>query len=275
MSETFHTADQAPPGTVLTFGEFELDPGRQQLRRDGQPVALNAQPMKVLTFLAAHPGEVVTREALQQHVWGNVLVEYDQGINACIRQIRAALNDNPDEPRFIRTLRGTGYRFVAPVRRSGPGVSPVDSAAPPRRLSRPRIFAAAAALSIVATAVWRILQPTDPPAAVAETSHNESESLRQQGLAQLRRANHRTSLDSAQALFNRSTRLAYSSAPPAADWVIALAFAHGATGNDSSAKLAERLLGRAQALDPQGAETTLAAGYVDLFIRNDLDSALA
>ena len=272
MPHLSRQAESSVAGVVLAFGEFELDPQRQQLQRDGRPVALNAQPMKVLTFLASHPDEVVTREMLQQHVWGNVLVEYDQGINACIRQIRAALNDNPDEPRFIRTLRGTGYRFVAPVRHTDPGVARVDSAAPGP--SRVRIIAALAGLAIAATAIWWVLQPPDPPTAAAETSHNESESLRLQGLAQLRRANHRASLDSALRLFNRSSRLSYSSAPPVADWVIALAFAHDATGSDSLARLAERLSGRAQALDPTGAETTLAAGYVDLFIKRDLDSAL-
>jgi DNA-binding winged helix-turn-helix (wHTH) protein/tetratricopeptide (TPR) repeat protein len=255
---------------LLAFGEFEFDPDGQQLRRDGRPVALNAQPMKVLTYLASHPDEVVTREALQQYVWGNVLVEYDQGINACIRQIRAALNDNADEPRYIRTLRGTGYRFIAPVTRLTP-----DGAGPaPRPRHRARVAAVAATLAIVVIAVLWVLRPSDPPAAVAETSHNESEALRQQGLAQLRRAHHRPSLDSARHLFNRSTRLSYSSAPALAGWVIALAFTHDATVNDSVAKLAGRLLGRAQALDPQSVETTLASSFVDLFITHDVDSAL-
>jgi hypothetical protein len=68
--------------------------------------------------------------------------------------------------------------------------------------------------------------------------------------------------------------LSYSSATPAADWVIALAFTHDATGGDSIAKFAERLLGRAQALDPQGVETVLATGYFDLLIRNQPDSAI-
>jgi len=266
--------DQPAPASstpeVVTFGEFELDPRQQLLRRHGQPVALNAQPLKVLAFLAAHPDQVVTREALQQHVWGNVLVEYDQGINACIRQIRAALNDDADEPRFIRTLRGTGYRFIASVRH---GPSAIASA-PVRSRPGTRTLAGAAMLAIAATAIWWILRPSDPPPAAAETSHNESESLRLQGLAQLRRANHRPSLDSARVLFNRSTRLSYSSAPPAADWVIALAFADHASPSDSAATLAERLLGRAQALDPQGAETALAAGFVDLFVRHRPDSAL-
>jgi DNA-binding winged helix-turn-helix (wHTH) protein len=265
-------ADTPAFEALLAFGEFELDPHRQQLTRGGQPVALNAQPLKVLTFLVSHPDEVVTREALQQHVWGNVLVEYDQGINACIRQIRAALNDDPDEPRFIRTLRGTGYRFVAPVRHASPMSSPASTSS--LTGSRTRILAAAAILTIAATVIFWTLRPSDPPAAAAETPHNESESLRQQGLAQLRRANHRPSLDSARALFNRSTRLSYSSAPAAADWVIALAFAHGANNSDSAAKLAERLLGRAQALDPQGVETVLATGYVDLLIRHQADSAI-
>ena len=252
--------------TVLAFGEFELDLRRQQLRRDGHAIALNAQPLKVLTFLASHPDEIVTREALQRHVWGDVLVEYDQGINACIRQIRAALNDDADEPRFIRTLRGTGYRFVAPVRR-------VVAVVPGSR-RRTWTVAATTVLGLVAAGAWVILQPSDSPPSAAESSHVESEALRQQALQQLRRAMHEPSLDSARTLLNRASRLAYTSAPPIADWSIALAFAHNVSPNDSLAKLAERMLGRAQALEPMGVETVLASGYADLFIRNQVDSAI-
>jgi DNA-binding winged helix-turn-helix (wHTH) protein/Flp pilus assembly protein TadD len=262
-----------PADEVLSFGEFELDPRRQELARDGRPVALNAQPLKVLAFLASHADEVVTREALQRHVWGDVLVEYDQGINACIRQIRAALNDNADEPRFIRTLRGIGYRFVAPVRR---GTRTSATVTKPQRAGSGRwIGALAAGIGIAAVGVWVVLRPSDLAPVAAESTHGESEALRQEALQLLRRAIHGPSLDSARQLLNRSTRLSYSSAPPIADWSIALAFAHRATANDSASRMALRMLGRAQALDPLGVETTLAAGYADLFIRHQADSAVA
>ena len=73
------------------FGAYVLDLARAELRRttDQQPLALNAQPFKVLAYLVSRAGEVVSREELQKHVWGETIVEYDQGINACIRQIRA------------------------------------------------------------------------------------------------------------------------------------------------------------------------------------------
>lgn len=267
-----HNPGGSEPETIIVFREFELDPRRQQLRRDGRPVALNAQPLKVLTFLASHADEVVTREALQRHVWGDVLVEYDQGINACIRQIRAALNDDADEPRFIRTLRGTGYRFVAPVRRIAVATDPAVPAWSFRRSSW--AVATTTVLGLVAAGVWVILQPSDFPPSAAESSHVESEALRQQALQQLRRAAHGPSLDSARRLLNRASRLSYSSAPPIADWSLALAFAHWTSPNDSLAKMSERMLGRAQALEPLGVETMLATGFADLFIRNQVDSAV-
>ena len=260
------------PDAILTFGEFELDLRRQMLWRDGRPVALNAQPLKVLAFLALHADAVVTRESLQRHVWGSVLVEYDQGINACIRQIRAALNDDADEPRYIRTLRGTGYRFIATVRRTAPIAVP--RADNQRARYGSLCLAAAAIVVIVSAAVWLVQRPSDPLTPAAQASLIESETLRQQGLLQLRRAIHGPSLDSARRLFNRATRMAYSSAPPVADWSIALAFAFAASPVDSVSKMAERMLGRALALDPQGAESALAAGFVGLFIRHRADSAV-
>jgi len=266
MSDSQHATRQPDQVSILAFGEFELDPKRHELRRDGRPVALNAQPLKVLAFLASHPDEVITREVLQRHVWGDVLVEYDQGINACIRQIRAALNDDADEPRFIRTLRGTGYRFVAPVRRVS-GVVPVS-----RR--RTWTVAATTMLGLAAAGAWVILQPSDSPPSAAESSHIESEGLRRLALHQLRRAVHGPSLDTARRLLNRASRLSYSSAPPIADWSMALAFAHRSSPNDSLATMSLRMLGRAQALDPLGVETVLATGYADLFVRDEADSAV-
>jgi DNA-binding winged helix-turn-helix (wHTH) protein/tetratricopeptide (TPR) repeat protein len=273
MQDTRPTAHEIAPKAVLSFGEFTLDTRRQELRRNGELVALNAQPLKVLWFLVSHADEVVTREALQRHVWGDVLVEYDQGINACIRQVRAALDDDADEPRFIRTLRGTGYRFVAPVRHVPAGVSRASGSS--SRLGAWVRVAGASVFVLVATATWVIRQPSDsPPAAEATTTVAESEGIRVQGLEQLRRANYRPSLDSALALFNRSTRLAYSSASPIADWSIALSMKYRERGSDSAAALARRLLERAQALDSTGTETALAAGFVALYVRERVDLPL-
>jgi TolB-like protein/DNA-binding winged helix-turn-helix (wHTH) protein/Tfp pilus assembly protein PilF len=113
----------------LKFGTFELDPQTGELRKGGLRVRLAPQPFTVLSMLARRSGEVVTREELRAALWGdNTFIEFDQGLNTCIRQIRAALGDNADVPRFIETLPRRGYRFVAPVESTG-----VPPAPPPAR----------------------------------------------------------------------------------------------------------------------------------------------
>ena len=102
--------------SILRFGTFELHPGSGELRRRGDRVKLPPQPFKVLEALVRRGGEVVTREEIRERVWhGDTFVDFDQGLNFCIRQIREALGDNAESPQFIETLPRRGYRFVAPV----------------------------------------------------------------------------------------------------------------------------------------------------------------
>jgi DNA-binding winged helix-turn-helix (wHTH) protein/tetratricopeptide (TPR) repeat protein len=102
--------------TVLRFGAFELDAGKGELRHKGDVVKLPPQPFKVLELLARRSGEVVTRNEIREHVWcGDTFVDFEQGLNFCIRQIREALGDSADRPRFIETLPRRGYRFLMPI----------------------------------------------------------------------------------------------------------------------------------------------------------------
>lgn len=79
-------------------------------------VRLERIPLEVLFLLVEHPGEIVTREEIVARVWGNgVFLDTDNSIRGAIRKIRQALKDNPEQPRFIQTLTGRGYRFIAPV----------------------------------------------------------------------------------------------------------------------------------------------------------------
>ena len=101
---------------VIRFGEFELALKSGELRRDGNLVHLQLQPLKALACLASHAGQTVTREELQQAVWeGGTFVDFEHGLNFCIKQIRAALGDNAQSPRYIETLPRRGYRFIAQV----------------------------------------------------------------------------------------------------------------------------------------------------------------
>lgn len=113
---------------VLRFGGFELHVSTSELRHQGDPVRLPPQPFKVLQLLAERGGQIVTRADIREHIWsGDTFVDFEQGLNFCIRQIREALGDAADRPRFIETLPRRGYRFLMPVTRSGDG---------PRKLTR-------------------------------------------------------------------------------------------------------------------------------------------
>lgn len=102
--------------TRLRFGEFELDPEKGELRKKGRPVRLQPQPCKVLSALASRPGELVTREELKHQIWnGTTFVDFEQGLNFCVRQIRLALDDDAESPKFIETVPRRGYRFVFPT----------------------------------------------------------------------------------------------------------------------------------------------------------------
>ena len=98
----------------VRFGPFELDLESGDLWRDGDLVRLEPQPLKVLQLLAGRAGQAVSRKEIQTQVWPNdTFVDFDQGLNYCIRQIRATLGDSAESPRFIETLPRRGYRFVA------------------------------------------------------------------------------------------------------------------------------------------------------------------
>jgi DNA-binding winged helix-turn-helix (wHTH) protein/tetratricopeptide (TPR) repeat protein len=101
---------------ILRFDTFELDTGAGELRRQGDRVKLPPQPFRVLELLVRRSGEVLTRAEIREHVWvDDTFVDFEQGLNFCIRQIREALGDTAGTPRFIETLPRRGYRFLIPV----------------------------------------------------------------------------------------------------------------------------------------------------------------
>jgi DNA-binding winged helix-turn-helix (wHTH) protein/tetratricopeptide (TPR) repeat protein len=109
------------PATILLFDSFELDTGSGELRKKGERIKLPPQPFRVLELLAHRSGEVLTRAEIREHVWcDDTFVDFEQGLNYCIRQIREALGDTADAPRFIETLPRRGYRFLLPVETAAP-----------------------------------------------------------------------------------------------------------------------------------------------------------
>jgi eukaryotic-like serine/threonine-protein kinase len=101
---------------LLRFGLFELNLDTEELRKGGIPLKLAPQPFRILALLAGHAGQIITREEIRQQIWGNeTYVDFDHGLNQCIKQIRNVLADNPDHPLYVETLPRRGYRFLAPV----------------------------------------------------------------------------------------------------------------------------------------------------------------
>jgi eukaryotic-like serine/threonine-protein kinase len=99
----------------IRFGVYELDADAMELRRQGLPIRLQEQPLRVLVFLATRPGELVTREELRGWIWGDTFVDFDQSLNKAINRAREALRDDPAAPQYIETVPRRGYRFIAPV----------------------------------------------------------------------------------------------------------------------------------------------------------------
>lgn len=117
--------------TTLCFGVFELDLKGEELRKSGIPLKIQPQPLKVLTMLALRAGEVVTREEIRDQIWGaDTFVEFDQGLNFCIKQIRTCLNDDPSTPRYVQTIHRKGYKFIAPVEKVDENSVVIRSARP-------------------------------------------------------------------------------------------------------------------------------------------------
>src|SRR5260370_6810365 len=103
------------PAAILRFDVFELDTGSGELRKNGDRIKLPPQPFRVLELLVRRGGEVLTRADSRERIWCDSFVDFEQGLNFCIRQIREALGDTADAPRFIETLPRRGYRFLLPV----------------------------------------------------------------------------------------------------------------------------------------------------------------
>jgi len=158
----------------VKFGDdFELDPAGYELRRAGIPLRLEPTPFGILSLLIERRGRVVSRQDIVERIWGKgIFLDTDNSINGGIRKIRQALNDDSENPRFIQTVTGRGYRFIAPVAESesepptsvarltvlpsaqeekSPKAAPGD-----RRKLRPALALAASIIIIAILAVWLV-----------------------------------------------------------------------------------------------------------------------
>src|SRR5271166_6137335 len=120
----------------VQFGVFEADLKSGELRRSGIQIRLQSQPFKLLAALLEKPGEVVSRESLQQQLWGaDTIVDFDHSLGIAVNKLREALGDHAENPRFVETLAKRGYRFIAPVKPDDlrASAAAADSSAPQAR----------------------------------------------------------------------------------------------------------------------------------------------
>jgi len=109
-------ASLAPLLSRIHFGAFDLDVASGELQKSGIPIKLRRQAIEVLIMLTNRAGQVVTREEIRERLWSNdTFVDFERSINFCINQIRGALGDDAEKPRYVETLPRRGYRFLAPV----------------------------------------------------------------------------------------------------------------------------------------------------------------
>jgi TolB-like protein/DNA-binding winged helix-turn-helix (wHTH) protein len=119
-----------PVRHMVRFGPFELDESAGQLFKSGIPIKLQPQPFRVLFLLIERAGEVVTREEIHKDVWGDTtFVDFERGINFAINQIRGALCDDPEKPRYVETIPRRGYRFISSLEEAD-GDSLAEKASP-------------------------------------------------------------------------------------------------------------------------------------------------
>jgi TolB-like protein/DNA-binding winged helix-turn-helix (wHTH) protein len=101
----------------IRFGEdFELDVFTRRLRRGSHVLKVERIPLEILALLVERPGEIIARDEIVARVWGKgAFLDTDNSIRGAIRKIRQVLKDDPEQPRFIQTVTGQGYRFIAPL----------------------------------------------------------------------------------------------------------------------------------------------------------------
>jgi DNA-binding winged helix-turn-helix (wHTH) protein len=148
---------------IVSFGPFEADIEAGELRRQGARVPLQQQPFRLLQALVERAGGVVTRDELRRTLWSDgTFVSFERGLTSAMRKVREALGDTAASPVYIETLKGRGYRFIAPVvvRRGAP---PRPGAAGAAR--RPLAWTAAVVL-LAAAAGGRAPQPITASARV-------------------------------------------------------------------------------------------------------------
>lgn len=100
--------DEAP----IALGELVIEPKKRKVRRGGESIELTNKEFELLLLFARHPGRVYSRQELLEQVWGYQHSGYSHTVNTHINRLRNKIEDDPSEPRYVKTVWGVGYRFV-------------------------------------------------------------------------------------------------------------------------------------------------------------------
>jgi DNA-binding winged helix-turn-helix (wHTH) protein/TolB-like protein/tetratricopeptide (TPR) repeat protein len=150
-------ASPVPDSPRVRFGPFEMDPSAGRLLKSGTHLKLQPQPFRVLLLLANRAGQVVTREEIQSHLWGDAtFVDFERGINFSINQIRGALCDDAEKPRYVETLPRVGYRFIAPVEYAGPVTSGAHDSTGKIKLVESRTVSSGTNKNVLPILMWLV-----------------------------------------------------------------------------------------------------------------------
>lgn len=164
MTTTPEAARSNQP-SLLCFGGFELDLTSGDISNEGRKSRLQGQPLQLLELLLRNPGQIVTREQIRRHLWPDgTIVEFDHSVNAAVKRLREALDDDAEKPAFIETIPRRGYRFIAAVEGKPPSaLAEVRKQVPPfplwgRAFNRQLRLAIgiAAVLAVVGITAWRL-----------------------------------------------------------------------------------------------------------------------
>jgi DNA-binding winged helix-turn-helix (wHTH) protein len=255
---------------LLAFGPYELDMTAQELRRDGRSVRIAPQAFHLLVALTAAPSDVVSRETLRRTLWpDDTHVDFERSLNSAMRKLRVALNDSADSARYIQTLPGRGYRFIAPVRRptsigGDDDLAQRDGAQPSVSWLRRRDAIAAVVCAVAAVTVAIVLAQHFLPA----TRSEDARAAYRRGIAL---GDERiTDLSRGIAWFERAVDLDPAFAPAWAAVARARATRAMLDGRDGGElRQARNEAQRALRMDGGLADAHIASGQVRLALEND------
>ena len=144
QAEDTQLGGSVSPWNPVRFGPYILDRQTGELRKHNLRLKLSGQPLEVLLYLLERPGELVTREELRQRLWTNdVFVDFERSLNSAVKKLRRALNEDPQQPRYIETYPRKGYRFIGVIEQEpAPTVDPASDMAEHALLAAPSNLAA-------------------------------------------------------------------------------------------------------------------------------------